>query len=357
MAVGAAVDTQQLAAAEEAQRAAAAERVRERGDERALKIAAITTPGGLAGADEPERIVSRIDRLSTYYPDVRPVSPAELVAGKGEALRAAGAVLERIINTPDFVDVRFLEAGERAARAVGRIDIRDDRGRLVGYGTGSLVSPRLLLTNHHVLPTRRRRRAARSSSTTRTASTAGRCSRCCCRSTRTASSSPTSNSTSRSSRSGGATTLRAFGFNRLIAAEGKAIPGDFVTIVQHPRGEKKQVALRDNRVVDVFDFFLHYQADTEPGSSGSPVFNDQWEVVALHHAGVPAPEHTEFGGWVNEGIRISRILRFIGDQQLPAHSTSARRSAPSHGNDHAPGNPGSGRRPQRTTPNRHLPPL
>ena len=32
------------------------------------------------------------------------------------------------------------------------MNIRDAGGRLQGYGTGSLVSPSLLLTNHHVLP-------------------------------------------------------------------------------------------------------------------------------------------------------------------------------------------------------------
>ena len=31
----------------------------------------------------------------------------------------------------------------------------------------------------------------------------------------------------------------------------------------------------------------HYSTDTEAGSSGSPVFNDQWEVVALHHSVKP----------------------------------------------------------------------
>jgi endonuclease G len=35
---------------------------------------------------------------------------------------------------------------------VGRVDIREPNGRLTGYGTDSLVSPQLVLTNHHVLP-------------------------------------------------------------------------------------------------------------------------------------------------------------------------------------------------------------
>ena len=112
--------------------------------------------------------------------------------------------------------------------------------------------------------------------------------------------------------------LQPFGFNRLIAAEGKAIVGDFVTIVQHPGGDKKQVALRDNRIVDVLDLFLHYETDTQPGSSGSPVFNDQWEVCALHHASVLAPDHAELGGIVNEGIRVSVLIKFLKAQTFSA---------------------------------------
>ena len=110
--------------------------------------------------------------------------------------------------------------------------------------------------------------------------------------------------------------LAPFGFNPLIEAEGKAIIGEYVTIVQHPRGQKKQIALRENKIIDIPDRFLHYSADTEPGSSGSPVFNDQWEVVALHHASVVAPDQAELGGFLNEGIRISRILKFVKQQSL-----------------------------------------
>ena len=64
------------------------------------------------------------------------------------------------------------------------------------------------------------------------------------------------------------------------------------------------------------------RSDTQPGSSCSPVFNDQWELVALHQASVPAPEHPELGKFVNEGIRISRLLAFIGAQD---HTDQQRR--------------------------------
>ena len=57
----------------------------------------------------------------------------------------------KVVGTEDFLAVRYLAAGVRAARAVGRVVIRED-GQVAGFGTGSLVSPSLLLTNHHVLP-------------------------------------------------------------------------------------------------------------------------------------------------------------------------------------------------------------
>ncbi len=67
----------------------ATERVRRRTSQRHQKIEAITT-GQLLLADEPLPIASRIERLSRYYPSVRPVSPAALVANDPEAVQAAG---------------------------------------------------------------------------------------------------------------------------------------------------------------------------------------------------------------------------------------------------------------------------
>lgn len=89
------------------------------------------------------------------------------------------------------------------------------------------------------------------------------------------------------------------------------------------------MALRENQIVDLLEEFLHYETDTSPGSSGSPVFSDAWEVVALHHSGVPRRDQqdrilardgsvwtADMGehkiDWkANEGARISRIVRDI----------------------------------------------
>ena len=93
----------------------------------------------------------------------------------------------------------------------------------------------------------------------------------------------------------------------------KSAKGLCVNIVEHPNGWYKKLVLRENRIVARGTDTLHYEADTEGGSSGSPVLNDAWETVALHHWGEPYLEIRTPGGaaipvTVNEGIRVSRIV-------------------------------------------------
>lgn len=74
-----------------------------------------------------------------------------------------------------------------------------------------------------------------------------------------------------------------------------------VNVIGHPRGFTVRVSLQDNRVVAVQDKYVHCRAPTDPGSSGSPVFNQEWKLVALHHASAA-------GGQANEGVRMDRLL-------------------------------------------------
>jgi endonuclease G len=324
------------------QQAAAAARVLARTAERDEKIQILSQPGGIAKADDPARIAKRMDRLARYHcGDDVPSVTADVSDEDARALFTAAAqrvaqsplvpaiapgtadrpdvVLEKIINNSDFLEVRYLDAGQLAGRAVGRITIRDERERNRGYGTGSLVSPRLLLTNHHVLADAAT--AARSVVEFNYQDDVNRKPL----PTQQFGFDPDTFFVTDKERDFTLVAVRAteeqlaeFGFNPLISAEGKAIVGEYVTIVQHPGGEKKQLVLRDQQIVDVPADFLHYMADTAPGSSGSPVFNDQWEIVALHHASVRAPEvAAATGGFVNEGVRISRILRAVADRSLP----------------------------------------
>jgi hypothetical protein len=82
-------------------------------------------------------------------------------------------------------------------------------------------------------------------------------------------------------------------------------------VIGHPaRRRRPQFSIRDNFLLDLDDRLVHYRSPTEPGSSGSPVFNEEWDVFALHHCGLPQlPKlHGEAGVYeANEGVRVDAI--------------------------------------------------
>jgi hypothetical protein len=84
-------------------------------------------------------------------------------------------------------------------------------------------------------------------------------------------------------------------------------------VAGHPRGGGLQIALHDSLLLDIDDRqrLMHYRTPTDPGSSGSPVFNADWEVMALHHAGTAATPRLHGNGAyeANEGISIAAIRR------------------------------------------------
>ncbi|MGW0846545.1 endonuclease [Streptomyces sp. NPDC002787] len=291
---------------------------------------------GVLYADEPERVEKRLNRLGADWSQARAIDrePSEPRTASGSTLRlppeyfGSGMLgLERLIGRNNLTPVAFLEKGALVARSVGRISVSGPGG---GHGTGFLVSPSLLLTNNHVL---RSQEAARRSTVAfdLQAGVDGR---------------PLVPTvfqlepqrffvTDReldfslvavAERGARGAALSSFGRLPLSEEQGKIVVGEFVNIIQHPRGEPKQVALRENQVVDILDRFMHSTADTLQGSSGSPVLNDQWEVVALHHSAVPktdgegrplsvdgtvwTPEMGEERlAWLaNEGVRISGVL-------------------------------------------------
>ncbi|HVH26187.1 MAG TPA: serine protease [Vicinamibacterales bacterium] len=82
-------------------------------------------------------------------------------------------------------------------------------------------------------------------------------------------------------------------------------------MIGYPGGRDVQFSLQDNHLVGVNDRLLHYRTPTEGGSSGSPVFNASWEVVALHHAGSSTLSRIDGRAGTyeaNEGIRLSALL-------------------------------------------------
>jgi V8-like Glu-specific endopeptidase len=89
--------------------------------------------------------------------------------------------------------------------------------------------------------------------------------------------------------------------------------GEDVFIIQHPNGGPKQIAMAGNEVAYVDDRIVQYTTDTLPGSSGAPVFDWQWRLVALHHKGGDLVEPATGAMYFrNEGIRLTPIISALG---------------------------------------------
>jgi S1-C subfamily serine protease len=82
---------------------------------------------------------------------------------------------------------------------------------------------------------------------------------------------------------------------------------EFVNIIQHPGGGPKQIALYHNVVVFADESRVQYLTDTMRGSSGSPVFDSSWRLVAIHHAEVKRPA-TKQALFCNQGIAMRAFL-------------------------------------------------
>jgi len=234
---------------------------------------------GVLAANDPELVAQRLDRLHADRQLVeqlegmgRSFSPT----GPGVAPRDFPRSLERVMGSNDLIGIRFLEQGVQVARAVARVQIRDGQGRAAGYGTGFLVSPRLFLTNNHVLATAASAAASQAEFNFQE-SAGGEI-----QPSEVFPFAPELLFLTDPERDYRLIALRPdprlarYGWLPLIPQTGKLMVGETVNIIQHPNGEPKQLAIRHNKVVDELELFLHYKTDTAPGSSGAPVFNDQW---------------------------------------------------------------------------------
>lgn len=213
-------------------------------------------------------------------------------------------VLEKVIGENTLRPVAFLQKGLNASRSVAYI--RVSNGVREWTGTGFLVGSNLLLTNHHVLPARNLLSAT------------------ICR------------------------------FNYQLDTEGNAevyedyhviADGHFhsnqaldysilelsdnpganwgnlalkptiptmdsrVNIIQHPSGLPKQISIHNNFVKFANHTKIQYVTSTLPGSSGSPVLDDDWRVVGIHHAGGMLPENdASLLYFRNEAVTVAAIL-------------------------------------------------
>jgi V8-like Glu-specific endopeptidase len=216
-----------------------------------------------------------------------------------------GQALEKILGKQSsLVPVSFLEVGMRRARAVARIKSADG-----SLGSGFLVPGDLLVTNHHVLRTADA--AAGAVVQLNYQKTVDGCDA----ELEELRLDPAAFFAS--SREDDCTIVKVRGepcaqWGAIELAPVQIRVEDRVNIIQHPGGDQKQLSFFHNLVVFVGEGRVQYLTDTLPGSSGSPVFDKDWKLVALHHS----------GGWIldpgtkdpcyrNEGIHVERVIDLI----------------------------------------------
>ncbi|HEX4833042.1 MAG TPA: serine protease [Trebonia sp.] len=212
---------------------------------------------------------------------------------------------EELITGPasTLLDISFLQRGVQLASAVVRLLVTLD-GQAV-HGTGFCIGPDLVLTNYHVLFAK---------SAGRPPATAVEAWFGYERSADGTIAAPVSIPGRAETIAGEATydwavirlAMPAPPGTEVISLAGAPAPklDDRVYIIQHPAGGVKKIGMIHHDVHHVGDTVIRYLTDTQPGSSGSPVFNEQWQLIALHHASI---------GYVNdpmscnEGYRIEYV--------------------------------------------------
>jgi endonuclease G len=279
----------------------------------------------LAAEPKPERLKAVLKARTGMSSALAETVMSSIIAagryGPPEAAAAAAAAPggpERVFGTVDFIGVAFLERGARAAHGVARVAFRDGRP----LGTGFMISDRLFITNNHVIG---------GAGDTPGLAIEFDYERDVGGSVRTPSRFAIDTNAfffteerddldftviAIGPKLDGPKSLADFGWCALSGASDKHALGEVANIIQHPDGRFKEAVLRENRLVSRLDTVLHYVADTEPGSSGSPVFNNEWQVIALHHWGSPWRQKVDEQGRpiqtsVNEGIRISAIVQYL----------------------------------------------
>jgi endonuclease G len=269
-------------------------------------------------------------------------SARRAVLSQAAALRERGQLpffIERKIGpTLDFLSAAPSQAALKAGRPVARIvNTIDPKHQAEGFATGFLISPSLLITNWHVFPDPGSARGTGANffhDEDEHGVALGI----------TFAIQPdtffVSNDkldfaiVSVAPKAVTGENLAGTGFIGMSEATSKILKGQPIEIIQYPDGGAKEYATRNNRLLDILDDgFLHYETDTLEGSSGSPAFNDTWELVALHHAGIPevldgkiistdgTPWTEDMGDdkvhWIaNEGTRISAIVQALAKVEL-----------------------------------------
>lgn len=277
--------------------------------------------------------------------------PPAAVAAAGEQPIAPvpnlGVVPEAQTNAYDLtVRIDFLKGGLAAAGSVmkllvhrhvgGNAEFENDGSRRSASGTGWMIAPGLLITNHHVIDARSKLAGEAPASPSDFALQA--------QNTFLLFDYVTEGNVAEFKVEPGALVYANaeldFAILRVPAGAPVRVPlrlrahpirkslqqafGLGVNLLQHPLGKPLRLGFRNNYVVYGDLATLSYLTDTETGSSGAPVMDDSWQVAALHAGSQPISAlNVEIFGHKftreNYGIPVAAILSHLAQQASGLH--------------------------------------
>ncbi|MBN1285969.1 MAG: trypsin-like peptidase domain-containing protein [Anaerolineae bacterium] len=216
---------------------------------------------------------------------------------------------EKIIGENTLRHVRMLALALDAAGAV--VHLRSARGGKEHLGTGFMIASDLLMTNHHVIQDRAEAEAAVYTFNYQLDRAGKECAVSVARAL-----------------TGGIFHTNAgldYTITQLAGTPAFGEPlalkriqmrqDERVSIIQHPAGHLKQISMQNNFVAYADARTVQYTTTTLPGSSGAPVFNEDFEVVAIHHSGGLLPDPGTGKRYLcNEGTSMIAVLDDIKGQ-------------------------------------------
>jgi V8-like Glu-specific endopeptidase len=246
-----------------------------------------------------------IRHVIAHYRLDQPLFLTEHISG-WRGTESAASTQEVIIGEDTLRHVRMLELAVEAAKSVVRI------GGSRGVGSGFMVASDLLMTNHHVLETASQAAEAEVMFNYQL-NREGR---------------PSIVTTSSLDPDATFYTCEALDFT-IVQVRTPPVFGDGVclrpaaqrvsarvAIIQHPGGHYKKISMQSNFVAYADARVVQYVTSTMPGSSGSPVFDDEFRAVAIHHSGGTLQQPGTGAQYRrNEGTSVIAVLENLQQNQ------------------------------------------
>jgi V8-like Glu-specific endopeptidase len=237
--------------------------------------------------------------LFQKYPLDTPASPSRLI-DRWRGTDSLADVQEQIIGEDTLRHIYILNLALEAEKAVVHLRTPND------MGTGFAIAPNLLMTNNHVIASRETAEQTEYTFNYQLDINGKECQ------IQTVQALPEGAFYTNAELDYTVVTLKdAPNFGKpLILKNQQMRQDDRVAIIQHPGGHLKKISMQNNFVAYADNKVVQYTTSTLPGSSGSPVFDNEFKVVAIHHSGGMLPEPSTQRRYLrNAGTSMIAVLK------------------------------------------------